>query len=203
MGITHKAVEMSGGIKIKDLVEALKYSGNGLTENMTKEEILQILKDKYPAFIDLLTYTTVDDWSTDSGLNLTVNEEKIYLSTTSAYRIYTTLNKKTPIRSSSRLKLMGVVTEICYDTNKSGYQTHGYIEISKNNGVTWTNIFMETATETTETSGTTPFETEIDLSSYDGYECQFRLSTNHTRNSDNFTGGSVAQFEINTFKVMY
>lgn len=46
----------SGGITVEELIEALQYSGLGLTQDMTEEEVLNTLIEAFPELVDFTVY---------------------------------------------------------------------------------------------------------------------------------------------------
>ena len=66
-GISKQAIEEAVKVNKNQIIAALQYSGLGLTENSTIEEICEVLLNKFPPFVTLIDYETNTYYGTWHG----------------------------------------------------------------------------------------------------------------------------------------
>ena len=196
--IVYKGVEIGNGANEEEcrdaLCNALKYSGLGITEDMTFTEICAILTEKYPAIFNLITNTDKTWWGgnidtiTYNGSTLTMHDEGRDNSIKEFYAYM-----KTPIMLMDNPVL---TFDAKCSAGSGGYCTYNfYLEISTD-GSNWSTLLSQQ--KYLDDYGTVSAElncSEKSLMNYAGKKAYFRLRVSVT---NNLYGG--ATFNITKFE---
>lgn len=77
--MAHRAMPLGGlnGLSKQKLIEALKYSDLGITENSTEEEILTALREKFPIYWHLYSKGTSFWHGLEKGATVNINENNV------------------------------------------------------------------------------------------------------------------------------
>ena len=173
-------------------IEAIDNNGNWC--KIYKTDSLPILAE-----INMFNYS----WSASNG-TLSVTDTLLkYIAPSISTDTQTAITDESIIiRNGGTLSLEGTLVFSTESSTTSGYKAYMYLEITTDDGSSWTSLFDTLVKcDYNGTSGTISFNESIDLSAYEDHNCKFRIRAYHTR--DNSGYWSNATVSLTKFNISY